>query len=642
MRSRLKRAVTRLACAAAMVGLFCIGANAYTYSASLPSNVSSLKVTVGGVSMPFTRYPDGSNFPTSKSYMTVEEQKDYGLNIGSDLWLRGSQCVAFARYTYAALFYKYPQDATMDNYLAYQSGPTSIYYKNVIKDTFGSSTLAAGYTAANLKTLISNCQPGAVMRVSGHSMVIMGIFSDGFVVYDANFSNDDEVDVRSYTWQGFVNSLGGRAIEAVQTPAYYPGYTYTYDNKIQEGGGDMYKIDTSSSGTYTVYNCTKLNVRTAPTSAATSVGTIDAGTTVTVQGTHDGWALITYNGADRWVSADYLQSMASQLTVTFDANGGSISTTSVTYQIGTKFGSLPTGTKTDCTLLGWYNGETLYTADSTVPSLNGLTLTARWGVMGFTDVLDDSWYASYVADGVKDGLIMQDKLFNPEQNATRAQFVTVLAREYQRETGGSYDVGVLGSSIFTDLVVNEYYDKPVAWAYYNNITKGIGNNHFGPEDNVKREQIATFLYRYAQSIGAQKGNYTGANLIYNFGDGGQVSDYAVEAMNWAISNGLIQGDGLHNLNPQNPTRRCEMVTMMTRFISYLTSVQTAADEDEESSVVTVERSQELTDADITEPEQESTQAPTAAPESDQETESTQDAESETLPEEAEDSAEPAA
>ena len=592
MLRRLKQAVTSALFVAALVCLFCAGANAYTYSANLPSDISSLKVTVGGISMPLERYPDGSYFSSSKQYMTTEEQKDYGLNVGSDLWLRGSQCVGFARYVYTALFYGYPADATIDNNLAYQVGSgtgNTIYYTNVIYSTLGTTTLSGGYSASTLKTLISACQPGAVIRVTGHSMVIMAIFNDGFVVYDANFSSDDEVDVRAYTWQEFVNSLGSRAIEALQMPNYYPGYTYSYDNSLPNGGSDVYEVDTSTAGAYEVYDCTTLNVRSAPSSSATRVGGIDSGTILTVKGTHDGWALIDYQGSERWVSMTYLRAASKELTVTFDAAGGTATASYGTYQIGSKFGWLPTGQKADCTLIGWYNGNTKYTTSSSVPALATLTLQAHWGVKGFTDVLDTSWYAPYVKAGVEDGLIMQDVRFNPNSNATRAQFVTVLAREYQRETGTSYDTGKLGSSIFSDLKTGEYYDSAIAWAYQAGIATGVGNGKFSPSASVQRQQVATFLFRYAQYIGLSDGYYRGESLINNYIDGNRVSGYAQTAMNWAISIGLIQGNDQGYLNPQNPTRRSEMVTIMTRFIDYVelgSGVQWESAEDPSISVAT--------------------------------------------------------
>ena len=566
MRGRLRHAITCALCVAALVSLYCIGAYAYTYSSNLPSNVSNLKVTIGGVTLPLSEYPDGSYFSPEKSTMTVAEQSKYGINVGGDLNLRGWECVGFARYVYAALFYKYPQDATIDNQLAYSSDYTSIYYRNVIKDTLGTNTLAGGYSASTLKTLISACQPGAVMRVGGHSMMIMAIYNDGLVVYDANFASDNEVDVRSYTWERFVESLGSRGISALQMPAYYPGYSYSTG-----GANESYPLDTAKAGNYLVYNCTKLNVRSAPTTGSSLVGTIASGATVTVKGAYNGWAQITFNGVDRWVYMEYLKATATELKVTFDPAGGSVSETTHTYKVGSTFASMPTPTRADCVFLGWYNGNTRYAVDSKVPVAENMTLTARWAVMGFEDVSPNSWYAQYVITACNYGLIMKDTKFMPNSNATRAQFVTVLAREYQRESGKSYDIGMLGSSIFTDLTPNEYYDKPIAWAYVNQITTGTSKTEFSPHTYVLREQIATFLYRYSKAIGVVTSDYNGASLIEKFKDSNMVSGYAKEAMNWAISIGLFAGDDQGLLNPQNPALRCEMVTIMSRYINYLTA-----------------------------------------------------------------------
>ena len=589
MRGRLRHAITCALCVAALVSLYCIGAYAYTYSSNLPPNVSNLKVTIGGVTLPLSEYPDGSYFSPEKSTMTVAEQSKYGINVGGDLNLRGWECVGFARYVYAALFYKYPQDATIDNQLAYSSDYTSIYYRNVIKDTLGTNTLAGGYSASTLKTLISACQPGAVMRVGGHSMMIMAIYNDGLVVYDANFASDNEVDVRSYTWERFVESLGSRGISALQMPAYYPGYSYSTG-----GANESYPLDTAKAGNYLVYNCTKLNVRSAPTTGSSLVGTIASGATVTVKGAYNGWAQITFNGVDRWVYMDYLKATATELKVTFDPAGGSVSETTHTYKVGSTFASMPTPTRADCVFLGWYNGNTRYAVDSKVPVAENMTLTARWAVMGFEDVSPNSWYAQYVITACNYGLIMKDTKFMPNSNATRAQFVTVLAREYQRESGKSYDIGMLGSSIFTDLTPNEYYDKPIAWAYVNQITTGTSKTEFSPHTYVLREQIATFLYRYSKAIGVVTSDYNGASLIEKFKDSNMVSGYAKEAMNWAISIGLFAGDDQGLLNPQNPALRCEMVTIMSRYINYLTAnfsgdfelkAVTEASEEEEDSAL---------------------------------------------------------
>ena len=62
MRGRLRHALTCALCMAALISLYCIGASAYTYSSNLPSDVSSLQVTIGDVTLPLAEYPDGAYF----------------------------------------------------------------------------------------------------------------------------------------------------------------------------------------------------------------------------------------------------------------------------------------------------------------------------------------------------------------------------------------------------------------------------------------------------------------------------------------------------------------------------------------------------------------------------------------------------
>ncbi len=351
MSKRLCRIAVIITCAAALFCMFSLGAGAYSYP-SMPSDWENVQVTVGDVTMPLELYPAGSYYDPEKRVMTVEEQSNYGLSVGSDIDLRGWDCVGFARYVYTALFYKYPQDATIDTTLAYSYG-NSYAYVNMIEQVFGTRTLEGGYDASTLKTLFTSCQPGAVVRITGHSFVLMAIYDDGFIVYDANFSSANQVDVRAYTWESFVSSLGYLSIEAVQMSAYYPGYSYSTNSE-----GNSYILDTSASGRYAV-TASVLNVRSRPTTTSTVLGTLLQNDIVEVYGTYNGWAQISYNGQTSWVSTDYLTEKGPEVEVTFDANGGRASYTSAAYTAGEVFGNLPSVTKTGSTLLGWSAGTNL-------------------------------------------------------------------------------------------------------------------------------------------------------------------------------------------------------------------------------------------------------------------------------------------
>ena len=93
--------------------------------------------------------------------------------------------------------------------------------------------------------------------------------------------------------------------------------------------------------------------------------------------------------------------------------------------------------------------------------------------------------------------------------------------------------------------------------------KGVGGGLVGPEDAITGEQLAVMLYRYA--VGKGKGDMTMMDRLAGFTDGDQVFDYAVIAMNWAVSAGIIAGKENRTLNPQGEATRAEAATMLMRF-----------------------------------------------------------------------------
>lgn len=558
MRRHLKHILWMTCCIMALLGLFAVGANAYNYP-TMPSNWQDIKITVGDVTMPFERYPNGAAFSSQKSTMTVAEQRDYGLNLGRELNLRGWECVGFARYAYAALFYKYPENASIDTTLGY-SYSSNYAYINMVEKVLGSKTLDAGYSASTLKTLITACRPGALIRVNGHSMVIMAIFDDGLIIYDGNYSGSAAVSVRRYTYNSFVSTFGYRGIEALHMPAYYPGYSYSTG-----GSDDGYDIDFTKAGTYEVYNCKELNVRAKPQAGSTRVGTIKSGTIIQVLGTYNNWAKISFERVMRWVSMEYLRQK--NITVTFDANGGTVSKQSASYQVGQSFGEMPVATKKNRTLVGWYSGDTVYDSSSRVPNVDKLTLKARWCVLEYRDVLEDSWYASYVEAAYNQGLASKDTLFNPEQTAPRCQMVTVLGRLHERASGEKL---TNTATNFADVSPSSYYAPYVAWGAQTGIVMGSDANSFQPDENVTREQIAVFLHRYAVYGGYTASGSGNESYLWTFKDGASVSGYARAAVAWAVETGILTGDDGF-INPKGPAKRCEMFTMFSRYITYCES-----------------------------------------------------------------------
>ena len=176
----------------------------------------------------------------------------------------------------------------------------------------------------------------------------------------------------------------------------------------------------------------------------------------------------------------------------------------------------------------------------------------------FADVSGSDWFYNdvrYVYEkGIMDGTGIDR--FSPNAPLTRAMIVTILYR-----MAGSPSVS--GSSDFTDVAAGKWFAKAVAWAAANGIVNGYGDSLFGPNDPVTREQLAAILYRYAVY-----GGMTAVTLEENLGsfaDTAQLSAYAIQAMNWAVGQGLINGSG-SNLVPKAQATRAQVAAIIHRYL----------------------------------------------------------------------------
>ena len=271
--------------------------------------------------------------------------------------------------------------------------------------------------------------------------------------------------------------------------------------------------------------------------------------------------------------------------ITYVTDGGTIGGLyPVTYTEGTVT-VLPTDvTKPGYTFLGWF---TAYTGGVQVRQIEATetgdkTFYARWHKtvlppppvtpgtpvtparpaapvgLPFADVSSSDWFYNdvrYVYEkGIMDGT-GADR-FSPNAPLTRAMIVTILYR-----MAGSPSVS--GSSDFTDVAAGKWFAKAVAWAAANGIVNGYGSGLFGPNDPVTREQLAAILYRYAVY-----GGMTAVTLEENLGsfaDTAQLSAYAIQAMNWAVGQGLINGSG-SNLVPKAQATRAQFAAIIHRYL----------------------------------------------------------------------------
>lgn len=178
----------------------------------------------------------------------------------------------------------------------------------------------------------------------------------------------------------------------------------------------------------------------------------------------------------------------------------------------------------------------------------------------FDDVKDNDWYYTYVTDICKKSLMkgISDTQFNPGGELTRGMVVTVLYR-----LAGQPETSAV--SPFTDLT-EDWYVKAVNWAYSEGIVTGKTDTTFAPKASITREQLVTMLYRYAVKAGiSTSGADIGASAKYS--DWKRISDYAVEAMNWANGANIINGMTDTEIAPEGYANRAQFAAIIIRFSS---------------------------------------------------------------------------
>ena len=161
----------------------------------------------------------------------------------------------------------------------------------------------------------------------------------------------------------------------------------------------------------------------------------------------------------------------------------------------------------------------------------------------FTDVPAGSWYedaVNYVSEkGLMNGTSKNG--FSPNATTTRGMIVTILARVEGINTNGT-----------------PWYAAGQKWAMDNGISDGT--NMIG---EVTREQLAAILYRYAKLKGYDTSK---SNKLDSFKDADKVSSWAVEAMQWANAESLINGKSNSMLDPQGKATRAETAAILMRFM----------------------------------------------------------------------------
>ena len=171
----------------------------------------------------------------------------------------------------------------------------------------------------------------------------------------------------------------------------------------------------------------------------------------------------------------------------------------------------------------------------------------------FYDVPNNAYYFDAVKWAVENGITggVGGYLFAPNGDCTRAQIVTFLWR-----AAGSPVVNYAMN--MSDVPEGSYYAEAVRWALSEGITTGTTENTFSPDSECTRAQAVAFLFRYTASEAV-----TLQELVSGFSDADSVPGYALPAMNWALAEEIVQGNG-SKLMPNDSCTRAQIVTFLFR------------------------------------------------------------------------------
>ena len=198
------------------------------------------------------------------------------------------------------------------------------------------------------------------------------------------------------------------------------------------------------------------------------------------------------------------------------------------------------------------NGKYTFTMPASKVEVNA-TFVKEVETSPFSDVSTSAYYYEAVKWAQEKGITggIGNGLFGPNQPCTRAQIVTFLWR-----AAGSPVVNYAMN--MSDVPEGSYYAEAVRWALSEGIATGTTENTFSPDSECTRAQAVAFLFRYAASEAV-----TLQELVSGFSDADSVPGYALPAMNWALAEEIVQGNG-SKLMPNDSCTRAQIVTFLFR------------------------------------------------------------------------------
>ncbi len=184
----------------------------------------------------------------------------------------------------------------------------------------------------------------------------------------------------------------------------------------------------------------------------------------------------------------------------------------------------------------------------------------------FKDISKSAWYFSAVQFVYDEGIMAgtSKTTFEPNASMTRAMSAQIL-KNLSDSDSENFGLTASNSSAFSDVSSSAWYASAVSWAAGAGIVNGYDDGTFGPLDEVTREQFACFLYSYATQLGY---DVSATTSLTGFSDSDAISDWALDAMQWVVAEGIMSGsDGA--LMPQDSLTRAQAASLIQKFVDVL-------------------------------------------------------------------------
>lgn len=177
----------------------------------------------------------------------------------------------------------------------------------------------------------------------------------------------------------------------------------------------------------------------------------------------------------------------------------------------------------------------------------------------FTDVPANAWYWDELDYALYNGYTTgaSDITFLPDEQLTRAQFVTMLGRVGSSAAGSVYGYT---STAFSDVDMGSWYGPSVEWARDKGIVNGVSATRFAPHDTITVEQLGVMLYHYVGLIPRVP-----LSTPVTYADASSISSWAAEGMEWMAKYDLLPTDASRNVHPRQPASRAYCVAALARM-----------------------------------------------------------------------------